>query len=185
MKNRDVISAAVGIAAAFVLCMGAPSMSVKADTPLNGWYEENGAKYWYENGVRQGTEGRGKEIYDPGSDAWYWLDAADNGKMAVSKDVYQESNGGKWVRYDENGHMIKGWNTNDNGTYYFDLTTGAMYKGKVIIDGVSCVFDDNTGIGVDCKWLEFDGVKYWYEGGRRQGLEGRGKEIFDPASNAW
>ena len=105
--------------------------------------------------------------------------------MAVSKDVYQESNGGKWVRYDENGHMIKGWNTNDNGTYYFDLTTGAMYKGKVIIDGVSCVFDDNTGIGVDCKWLEFDGVKYWYEGGRRQGLEGRGKEIFDPASNAW
>ena len=75
MKNRDVISAAVGIAAAFVLCMGAPSMSVKADTPLNGWYEENGAKYWYENGVRQGTEGRGKEIYDPGSDAWYWLDA--------------------------------------------------------------------------------------------------------------
>ena len=41
MKNRDVISAAVGIAAAFVLCMGAPSMSVKADTPLNGWYEEN------------------------------------------------------------------------------------------------------------------------------------------------
>lgn len=54
MKNRDVISAAVGIAAAFVLCMGAPSMSVKADTPLNGWYEENGAKYWYENGVRQG-----------------------------------------------------------------------------------------------------------------------------------
>ena len=53
MKNRDVISAAVGIAAAFVLCMGAPSMSVKADTPLNGWYEENGAKYWYENGVRQ------------------------------------------------------------------------------------------------------------------------------------
>lgn len=121
--------------------------------------------------VRQGTEGRGKEIYDPGSDAWYWLDAADNGKMAVSKDVYQESNGGKWVRYDENGHMIKGWNTNDNGTYYFDLTTGAMYKGKVIIDGVSCVFDDNTGIGVDCKWLEFDGVKYWYEGGRRQGLE--------------
>ena len=27
--------------------------------------------------------------------------------MAASKDVYQESNGGKWVRYDENGHMVK------------------------------------------------------------------------------
>ena len=33
---------------------------------------------------------------------------------------YQESDGGKWVRYDENGKMVKGWNTNENGTYYFD-----------------------------------------------------------------
>ena len=56
----------------------------------NGWVEENGKKYWYENGVKQGTEGRGKEIYDPDSDAWYWLDAVQGGAMTVSKDVYQE-----------------------------------------------------------------------------------------------
>ena len=37
----------------------------------NGWVEENGKKYWYEKGVKQGTTGRGKEIYDPDSDAWY------------------------------------------------------------------------------------------------------------------
>ena len=42
-----------------------------------------------------------KRIYDPASDAWYWLDNIQNGAMAASKDVYQESNGGKWVRYDE------------------------------------------------------------------------------------
>ena len=48
----------------------------------------------------RGTTGRGKEIYDPDSDAWYWLDANQGGAKAVSKDVYQESNGGKWVRYD-------------------------------------------------------------------------------------
>ena len=41
----------------------------------NGWVEENGKKYWYEKGVKQGTTGRGKEIYDPDSDAWSWLDA--------------------------------------------------------------------------------------------------------------
>ena len=41
----------------------------------NGWVEENGKKYWYEKGVKQGTTGRGKEIYDRNSDAWYWLDA--------------------------------------------------------------------------------------------------------------
>ena len=135
--------------------------------------------------MRQGTEGRGNEIYDPGSDGWYWLDAVDGGKMAVGKDVYQESDGGKWVRYDENGKMVKGWDTNENGTYYFDLTTGAMLKGEVVIDGVHCVFDVNTGVGLNCQWYEVNGVKYWYENGARQGLEGRGKEIYDPASDAW
>lgn len=116
--------------------------------PENGWYQEypGGPWYWYENGVRQGTTGRGKEIYDPASDAWYWLDSVKNGAMAVSKDVYQDSNGGKWVRYDANGHMIKGWDTNSQGTYYFDLITGAMAKDTVVIDGITCVFDYNTGI---------------------------------------
>ena len=79
------------------------------------WVNINGDKFWYEGGKRQGTTGRGKEIYDPASDAWYWLDSVKNGAMAVSKDVYQDSNGGKWVRYDANGHMIKGWDTNISG----------------------------------------------------------------------
>ena len=53
--------------------------------------------------------------------------------MAKNKDVYQESasgqwgagtneNGekvGKWVRYDENGHMVKGWQTTEAPTYFF------------------------------------------------------------------
>lgn len=63
----------------------------------NGWVEENGKKYWYEKGVKQGTTGRGKEIYDPDSDAWYWLDAVQGGAMTVSKDVYQESAAGQWA----------------------------------------------------------------------------------------
>ena len=74
----------------------------------NGWETVEGKDYWYENGQRQGLEGRGKEIYDPESDGWYWLDSDANGAKAVSKDVYQESDGGKWVRYDANGQMIKG-----------------------------------------------------------------------------
>lgn len=110
------------------------------------WAEIDGTSYWYENGIKQGTQGRGKEIYDSESDAWYWLDAVDNGKKAVSKDVYQESNGGKWVRYDAEGHMVKGWNTNANGTYYFDRTTGAMQKGNVTIEGKDYCFDTVTGI---------------------------------------
>ena len=161
----------------------------------NGWVEENGKKYWYEKGVKQGTEGRGKEIYDPDSDAWYWLDAVQGGAMTVNKDVYQESAAGqwadkpdgtgKWVRYDENGHMIKGWQTTDKGTYYFDLITGAMAKGAGDIDGVPCAFDEYTGIALDGQWLTIKGADFWYEKGVRQGLDGRGKEIYDPASDAW
>lgn len=161
----------------------------------NGWVEENGKKYWYEKGVKQGTTGRGKEIYDPNSDAWYWLDAVQGGAMTVSKDVYQESAAGqwadkpdgtgKWVRYDENGHMVKGWQTTDKGTYYFDLITGAMAKGAGDIDGVPCAFDEYTGIALDGQWLTIKGADFWYEKGVRQGLDGRGKEIYDPASDAW
>ena len=161
----------------------------------NGWVEENGKKYWYEKGVKQGTTGRGKEIYDPDSDAWYWLDAVQGGAMTVNKDVYQESAAGqwadkpdgtgKWVRYDENGHMVKGWQTTDKGTYYFDLITGAMAKGAGNIDGVPCAFDEYTGIALDGQWLTIKGADFWYEKGVRQGLDGRGKEIYDPASDAW
>lgn len=174
------------------------------NTVQNGWKEENGAKYWYENGVKQGTEGRGKEIYDPSSDAWYWLDAPD-GKMAVSKDVYQESLAGdwgdmtgadgsrygKWVRYDENGHMIKGCQATEAGVYYFDPTYGTMAKGVALIDGVSYYFDPQTGIRQDgTGWITIDGVSYWYENGIRQGYDPnnenyRGKEIYDPSTDAW
>lgn len=184
-----------GVTTATVNFNGKDYTAKYGETVKNGWIEENGKKYWYENGVKQGTTGRGKEIYDPDSDAWYWLDAVQGGAMTVSKDVYQESAAGqwadkpdgtgKWVRYDENGHMVKGWQTTDKGTYYFDLITGAMAKGAGDIDGVPCAFDKYTGVALDNQWLTINGADYWYEKGVRQGLEGRGKEIYDPASDAW
>ena len=184
-----------GVTTAAVNFNGKDYTAKYGETVKNGWVEENGKKYWYENGVKQGTTGRGKEIYDPDSDAWYWLDAVQGGAMTVNKDVYQESNAGqwadkpdgtgKWVRYDENGHMVKGWQTTDKGTYYFDLITGAMAKGAGDIDGVPCAFDEYTGIALDGQWLTINGADFWYEKGVRQGLEGRGKEIYDPASDAW
>ena len=185
---------------AVLLCSAAalPALAEETATPetadsvstYTGWKTVNGKDYWYENGVKQGTTGRGKEIYDPDSDAWYWLDADQGGAKAVSKDVYQESNGGKWVRYDANGHMIKGWDTNDDGTYYFDLVTGAMAKGDIVVDNLPCSFDTTTGIGCNLMWHSMDGKDYWYEGGKRQGYDPnnaayRGKEIYDPASNGW
>lgn len=199
-----------------------PLPTKKEDTPFSGWYEENGEKYWYENGIRQGTEGRGKEIFDPQSGAWYWLEGEFGGRMARDKDVYQESYGGKyserpdgmgkWVRYDTNGHMIKGVDYRNGGWYRFDEETGAMVKGwyedekgdkyyyawdigqrvhgRVVIDGIERYFDENTGILADKVWYEIDGKEYWYEDGIRQGYDPmdpayRGKEIYDPQSKAW
>ncbi len=64
------------------------------------WISRDGRMYWLENGEIQGVTGdpkniideiygieRGREIYDPESDAWYWLDACYDGAKAVSKEV--------------------------------------------------------------------------------------------------
>ena len=219
MKRHVISGVLAGVLSVGMAVTTIPAVNVLADDM--GWVEEDGIKYWYENGVKQGTEGRGKEIYDPVSDAWYWLDAVDGGKMAVSKDVYQESGAGewgdyevdgvkmgKWVRYDENGHMVKGWDEQNGNRYYFDPTYGTMAKGDAVIDGVYYYFNRDTGIlersgaqdddGNDLfidGWHNVDGGRYWYENGMRQGyrtnadgsidLSYRGKEVYDPGSDAW
>ena len=99
-----IVAGALALSMAFATAAFAdPAGAVNPpSTDYTGWVNANGNKYWFDSGVMA----RSKEIFDPGSDAWYWLDA--DGTMAHDKDVYQHSNGGKWVRYDANGHMIKG-----------------------------------------------------------------------------
>ena len=59
----------------------------------------------------------------------------------------QESDGGKWVRYDENGHMIKGENCQNGNWYYFEPVTGAMIHGPwTLPDGRKVYYDLTTGI---------------------------------------
>ena len=159
-----VTRAAAGAMAALVAgtALVAVPYNVLADEVIMEWREENGVKYWYENGVRQGVKYRedgsidasyrGKEIYDPSSNAWYWLDCVQNGAVAKDKDVYQESqaddagNIGKWVRYDAAGHMVKGWSEKDGNRYYFDPVYGTMAKGDTDIDGIHYYFNKDTGI---------------------------------------
>ena len=153
--------------------------NVLADEVIMEWREENGVKYWYENGVRQGVKYRedgsidasyrGKEIYDPSSNAWYWLDCVQNGAVAKDKDVYQESqaddagNIGKWVRYDADGHMVKGWSEKDGSRYYFDPVYGTMAKGDTDIDGIHYYFNKDTGILESGGQTDDDGSK-WIDG---------------------
>lgn len=107
------------------------------ESDYTGWVTQDGEYYRFDSGIMA----RSKEIYDPGSDAWYWLDA--DGTMAHDKDVYLSS-GNKWVRYDGDGHMVKGEDYRYGGWYYFDQTTGAMSKGMKYIHS-------NGG-----KWVYYD-----------------------------
>ena len=180
------------------------------ETILNGWYEEDGSSYWYEEGIRLGTADdencvsglgsvRGREIYDPESDAWYWLDAEKDGAKAVDKEVWMPylyrdepagSTDGKWVRYDAEGKMVKGQFCSETGNwYYYQSETGAMAKGmNIALDGeyLGC-FDEVTGTALaDLSWID----EFWYEKGIRQGYllkdpAFRGREIYDPESDAW
>lgn len=111
--------------------------------PQNGWVESGGERYWYDNGVMA----RDKQVYDPASDAWYWFDA--DGTMATDKDVFipvsnEDRSRGKWVRYDAEGHMVKGEDYRYGGWYYFDPVTGEMAKGFRYLDS-------NGG-----KWVFYD-----------------------------
>ena len=127
-----------------------------------GFCEYEGRMYWYEEGRRQGVYGdaknitdtlfnieRGREIYDPETDAWYWLDAVNDGAAAVEKEVWipyifqgeDPAAEGKWVRYDNHGRMVKGWYACEAGVYYYDMLTGAIYKGAHEIEGRTYFFD--------------------------------------------
>ncbi len=154
---------------AIVLGMMTPTVTLADDDVQMGWVSRRGNTYWVENGVVQGTVDdpkavgaytssgvyaiRGREIFDPSTDAWYWLDANNNGAMATNKEVWMPyiyqgdvNSEGKWVRYNDSGRMIKGWYSTSSGTYYYDFQTGAMFKGWHEIDGSSYYFDETTGI---------------------------------------
>ncbi|HJG30266.1 MAG TPA: CAP domain-containing protein [Collinsella ihuae] len=116
-----------------------------AAAPQNGWDEAGGERYWYDDGVMA----RDKQVYDPGTDAWYWFDA--DGTMARDKDVYiplsnEDRSRGKWVRYDADGRMVKGEDFRYGGWYYFDPVTGEMLKGFTYVpsNGGKWVFYDYT-----------------------------------------
>lgn len=154
-----VTALALGLATAFPLPALAEeeTASPTVSTDYTGWHDEQGNRYWYDHGVMA----RSKQIYDPGSNAWYWIDA--DGTMARSKDVYIPDQF-KWVRYDANGHMIKGEHAQGGNWYYFDPVTGAMVKGMVFLSngGKWVYYDPVTGVMhhglsyIDGAWYYFD-----------------------------
>ena len=130
-KWKMVLTAAMPLA----MALSFPTFAGEWQEDMNGWKYQNDDGSYCRNG-------------------WYWLDNVQQGAKAVSKDVYQESKAGqwadradgtgKWVRYDAQGHMIKGWSADKR--YYFDPIYGTMAKGDAVIDGRTYHFDKNTGV---------------------------------------
>ena len=140
----------------------------------SGWLAANGKQYWYENGRIASN----KEVFDPGSNAWYWVDA--DGAM-VRGMRYIPSNGGKWVYYDWiTGQMAHGeryvdYDREHTGWYYFDPVTGAMAKGMRHLDS-------NGG-----KWVYYDWITGQMAHGERYvdyDREHTGWYLFDQTTGA-
>ena len=132
-----------------------------SSSTFTGWKTVGGERHWFDDGV----EAKSKEIYDPGSGAWYWIDA--DGTMAHDKDVFLSSNGGKWVRYDHDGRMVKGEDFRYGGWYLFDGVTGEMAKGVAHVDsngGKWVYYDTVTGqMAHGERYLDYDAAHTgWY-----------------------
>lgn len=163
--------------------------------------DSTGKSYWYENGVKQGTvddpkavsyDGavRGREIYDPESMEWYWLDANANGARAVNKEVFvpyiyqdqsklnaneimalaKQSDGG----LDGVGGTVYSAIINKTGKWIRYDAKGAMIKGWYTVEGADAelyptqkgntyYYDTKTGTMAkgDCV---IDGVLYHFDG---------------------
>ncbi|MBR1860731.1 MAG: pre-peptidase C-terminal domain-containing protein [Lachnospiraceae bacterium] len=128
----------------------------------------NGTWFWLDS-VYDGAKAVGKEVWMPYiyQDEANWDDAtkaniaaeSDYGMDGMGRCVLDAINNkaGKWVRYDNEGKMLKGWveikgdlaeayPDQVGNKYYYDTRTGLMAKGWVKIDGVDYYFDETSGV---------------------------------------
>ncbi len=170
--------------------------SVKADAADLEWHYSGSKAYWYEYGVKQGTYSdpkgvigdgtvRGREIYDPASDGWYWLDAVYDGAKAVSKEVWMP-----YVYQDEDtfskqqiidvanasGEMasqVKKAIEEKTGKWVRYTAEGKMVKGWYEVNGDDLLvypqqagntyyYDQMTGLMAK-GWTNIDGVDYYFD----------------------
>ncbi len=131
------------------------------DRKSDGWY-------WLD-AVYEGAKAMDKEVFMPyiyqGEDGWSEEEKrmnADSSDAGLGDYVLSCMNNktGKWVRYDSEGKMFKGWLTIEGSlaelypeqagnTYYYDHRTGLMAKGTLTIDGKEYKFDEVTGALLD------------------------------------
>ncbi len=125
---------------------------------------ETAAWYWCDS-VYNGAKACNKEVWMPyiyqqeksWDEAEIKANAAASGNMSAQVERDIKAGTGKWVRYNANGKMFKGWYKvtgtetqiypNQVGNiYYYDPKTGLMAKGDLEINGVTYHFDEISGV---------------------------------------
>ena len=92
---------------------------------LYGWQKINGATYYFDPAL--GTMANGQRNING-----YWYNFV-NGKMSVGFTYLKDQN--KTVYYNNQGHMVYGWQKINGATYYFDPALGTMANGQRNING--------------------------------------------------
>ncbi len=129
----------------------------------------NGSWFWLDS-VYGGAKATNKEVWMPYiyQDEANWSDEeieriaaeSDGGMEGMGRCVLDaiKNKDGKWVAYDDEGRMLKGWVTvsgkyldiyredQAGNCYYYDTRTGLMAKGWVMLNGMKFHFDEVTGV---------------------------------------
>ena len=127
----------------------------------NGWQQENGSWYYFNDGQQQKgwlqggndwyyfnpTSGRMQKSWLQGGKDWYYFNPT-SGHM--QKGWLQGGN--DWYYFSPtSGHMQKGWLQGGNDWYYFNPTSGHMQTGTVNVDGKKYSFK-NDGRMIKDTW---------------------------------
>ena len=151
----------------------------------NGWQQENGSWYYFNDGQQQ-------KGWLQGGDDWYYFN--NDGVMQTSwlqggNDWYyfnptsgrmQKSwlQGGKdWYYFNPtSGHMQKGWLQGGNDWYYFNPTSGHMQTGTINVDGKKYSFKNDGRMIKDTWGWPFPSVgEGYFSGAQLFGVNPGGK----------
>lgn len=138
----------------------------------NGIYEENGQKYYYENGVKKA----GIFTVD-GKKYYFGLD------YAMKTGLVQIDAKGTKYYFAKDGHMLTGWINGGAGKRYYAGPTGALAKGLTDIGGATYYFSVKTCCRLSGTVTVDDAGHRCYFSARQSGKQLRGLITVDNAGN--
>ncbi|MEG1753892.1 MAG: hypothetical protein RR234_08250, partial [Christensenella sp.] len=179
----EIIGKSVGKAKARIflgdtnVLLGETNVDVSAPAQIGGWVEENGNRYYIENGQKakgwNKIENRWYNFAEDGVQQMGWqykTSGEEQGQYYYKEDgtLYPEGwnlilNSKRYVN--ANGSMYSGWKVDDEGKTRYMTASGYKVTGKQTIEGIVYFFN-NDGTQVNNGWLNESGNRYYLQGGK-------------------